>query len=753
MEYYDGLMGYSGRDHVDHWMKTVNWTPRLTQTQGSGKGVVIGLVDFHAATDADIRSKTIFSGGYTTGATLSHGAAVGSLIVGSHDGKGVMGIAPDAKIAAYNPFDSTLTADTSDVQKGILAVINEKGPKASVVNLSLGFSGYAISPEWRNILNHGEIKSAKDRVIYVIAAGNDGVTQRDSVNWKDLFDTSFVLVGSVDPNGTISSFSNRPGSICLLENTKCEFEDELNKSGFLKSRFIVAPGEFLLVSDGKGGVERLSGTSFAAPLVAGAIALIHDRWPWLKEKPRDVATIILSSARDMGAPGDDEVYGVGLLDVEASQSPLDFNKLKYYANGGAEVKVESVRSGGVKSSWEASGAFFTAFEKIDQSERDFTIPLSSRLVNTMRNGEYFQDYIYQRMVNWMKGGTNAGRVRTFTDLGSDVSMPTRGQGWSFATTARFAPEALSGDNRRDEFRSAFHFNSPEGKLGFTLGQGDGFTLGRQAGFGLASDYDAVDGGVNPVLGFASGGVFAAARVEVTPGVKVSFGATEQNQSLRDDREALAIGSVALPIGLKPYRAGAGNVRIDYQIDRSKAVSVSYTRLDEATGLLGVRSLEPTDVGGGSRTDAVTLGADVDAGSGFSLSLSATRSRTNTSAAAALRPTNGGLAGSAYSVALAKDRVFGKNDRLRLSLLQPLTMEGGEIEFSSIKVIDRETGERGLVTDRFGVPTERRFIGEALYGVSVLDGQGELSAFGRGEFGAKTEESLGIAAGARFRIAF
>ena len=68
----------------------------------------------------------------------------------------------------------------------------------------------------------------------------------------------------------------------------------------------------------------MSGTSFAAPLVSGAIALIQDRWPWLKSYPRDVAKIILESAQALGAPGVDPIYGHGLLDIQAAQSALDF---------------------------------------------------------------------------------------------------------------------------------------------------------------------------------------------------------------------------------------------------------------------------------------------------------------------------------------------------------------------------------------------------------------------------------------------
>src|SRR6185503_12635268 len=36
LDWYDGLMRFSGTDRVDHWMRTVNWTPAITQQQGSG---------------------------------------------------------------------------------------------------------------------------------------------------------------------------------------------------------------------------------------------------------------------------------------------------------------------------------------------------------------------------------------------------------------------------------------------------------------------------------------------------------------------------------------------------------------------------------------------------------------------------------------------------------------------------------------------------------------------------------------------
>ena len=37
LEWYDGLMNFTGTDHVDHWMKTVNWSPALTRAQGRNR--------------------------------------------------------------------------------------------------------------------------------------------------------------------------------------------------------------------------------------------------------------------------------------------------------------------------------------------------------------------------------------------------------------------------------------------------------------------------------------------------------------------------------------------------------------------------------------------------------------------------------------------------------------------------------------------------------------------------------------------
>ena len=738
MDWYDGLMNFTGTDHADHWMKTANWRPLITQQQGSGADTVIGLIDFHVAGDTDLQSKTIYNGGISTFSN-GHGAAVGSLIASAHDGKGVMGIAPNARIAAFNPFDASGTADWPDIRRGIVAVA---GKGASVVNLSLGVPGYTFHPDWRGVFADGAVMNYKDKAIYVIAAGNDGITQTQNVNMKDTFDNTFIVVGSVDPTGKISEFSNRPGNVCLLDGTDCKddpnrkIEDQLKESGKLMRRFIVAPGELILVSDDKGGVTRMSGTSFAAPLVSGAIALIHDRWPWLKQQPRAVAAAILGSARDLGAPGIDPVYGVGMLDVEASQAPLNFDRMKYYVVDGAkqtEIKVGTLENNGLQSSWETKNLYFSAFEELPNAKRDFLIPLSSRLVGSMKGGQYFQSYVYDRMVTWLGGGTSG--YRGFSDVDRGTAS-VAGGGLRLAMTARMAhPYANQYGAGRAKLFSSMRIEAPDGSASFTVGRGDGPAfVGGQQGFGMRSDYDAQVGGVNPLLGFAAGGTHATAQIRAATGLTVAVGMTQSDaRSALDEGGASTVAARTRALQLGDYKAEAANVRVAYQLGDAVQVTASLTRLSEARSLLGVRSLERTDLGGGTTTESVTLGADAALFPSLSVSASVTGARSRSPDAGALRIGAGGLVGTAAQIGVTKQRLFGKTDRLRLSVAQPLRVERGTIDFRTVAVTDRETGEIGIVTqtvDAGGAP--RRFVAEALYGATLFQGVVEMSAFGRTE---------------------
>ena len=426
LDWYDSLNLYSGIDAVDHWMAAVNWTPSVTEIQGEGADTIIGIVDGSFSADSDLIDNVLWTGGNTS-TVGGHGAGVASLIAGAHDGEGVMGIAPEVHIAAYNPFGTDGSATWDDVRDGIVELMyrylgnrNETG-YVSIINLSLGESGWTASQGLADTLADSRISPWFDETVYVVAAGNDGVTQTADINWdfNGNRDPSIIFVGSINPLGEISDFSNRPGDACLLTNGVCQAGNELY------NRFIVAPGELILVSDGQGGVVRRSGTSFAAPLVSGAISLLHDRWPWLVRHSEETTEIVFRSARDLGAPGVDPVYGHGLLDVTASQSPLDFNSMTFNSYQKSKITTsgnlpgylkKSVSAaellGGIPNWWETEDVFFTMFEDIGNTYRDFVVPVSAfqygQTTNALGRTERLQDFVSQRFFNWINsGGTDS----------------------------------------------------------------------------------------------------------------------------------------------------------------------------------------------------------------------------------------------------------------------------------------------------------------------------------------------------------
>ncbi|WP_167737421.1 S8 family serine peptidase [Sphingomonas parva] len=746
LDWYDTLMGYTGIDRVDHWMPAVRWTPAITQQQGSGADSIIGLIDATASGDPDLADNIAYSGGGSA-VVGGHGVGVASLMVAAHDGQGVMGIAPNASVVAFNPYDASNTTSFATVRDGIVA-LGARG--ASVINMSLGVPGFTLHPEWKNVFADPQVAAFSDpasagtKMVFVIAAGNDGSTQLTNITWDLKNAPAMIVVGSVDPSGNISSFSNRPGTACFTNGLLCR--------DTLMNNFMVAPGELILLPDGDGGFIRRSGTSFAAPLVSGAITLLHDRWPWLANYPKETVDIMLRSARDLGAPGVDPVYGHGMLDVTASQSPLDFNTLRFFEMKGGvktEMLAAQVRAAGVQTTWEADGVYYHLYEPIGGTFRDFAVPLSSALVGKVGTltgaSEYFQRFVEQRMKDWIKGGSG------FTDVAM-LSSPDRG-GWQ-AGIASLSPDAnLIRQGYSPMAQSWLRLTSPEQRFGFSAGFGQGgMAMNGMNGLGLSSDYGTA-GGVNPLLGLASGGPFAAVDATLGAGTTVSFGWTSQHldhrRRWRSDEERLAFD------GVDPFKAKALNVRIAHKAAPGLTVSAAYARVNEANGLLGVQSRYESDLDQGAVSDTITFGASAEIGRHVTLALSATGGRTRSGMVGeqGLATSGDGVLSTAFAAALSKRSIFGEADALRLSVSQPLHVERGSLSYTSVQVIDRETGSLGLAEQTFSLSGRKRPLsGEMLYATPLAAG-GELGLFGRAELNSGPQDQDHFVLGGRIGFDF
>ena len=755
LDWHDSLMAFSGIDFVDHWMGAVNWTPVVTQIQGSQGRTMIGIIDSDITGSSGLANNVMSSAG-SSSFVSGHGAGVASLIIAEHDGSGVMGIAPNAKVVTFNPFDADQTASWADVQDGIVELAKWN---ASIINLSLGEPGKPLSGEWRNIFASPLVAPHAGKTAYVLAAGNDGVTQSSDVEWSGAFGTNFLLVGSVAPNGDISSFSNRPGEACLLNAGVCSEKDKL------KNRFIVAPGEMLLVDDGHGGVTRRSGTSFAAPLVSGAIALLHDRWPWLANHAGASTEIILRSARDLGAPGVDPVYGVGMLDVVGSQSPLDFGALTFqlYQVKGAQYRSSNVRAadlltGAVPNWWETRNVFFTMFETVGGTYRDFAVPMSSyaagKRTNVLRGSyERLQDYVSDRFTRWIvSGGTDrdGDGVPGLTQIHHGVDR--QAGAWTLRYTS--ALPRMTDDGALVPVHSGAELTDPSGRFAFNMGYGQGAMTLTGERFSVLSDFDRTSGGVNPLLGFASGEFFAAAGMRVGRDTMLRFGYSENRHDADDIASNGGLEGQLLThqaFGFGAQEAHAFTADLEHRVSDRMALNLQYTNLREENATLG----GATSIGGledtGSHSDALTVSGTFDLDPKTRIDLSATASRTTLADGHWLSSPDAAL-GTAAQIALTRKGLLGENDTMRFTLGQPLKVERGELAFDSLQVIDRETGERGRVTQTIGIETKRRLTGEMVYTAPIAD-QGEFGLFGRyvGGDGATSADSVMV--GASFGLRF
>lgn len=712
LAFHDGLMNFSGRDHVDHWMGAINWSPAMAREASTRFPVVVGIVDFSLPSRID---GLIGGGNGNDYLDFNHGAAVADLISARHDGEGLMGVAPSVRLRLENPFDETLSTNWDDVRSSVRRLSYH----SAIINASLGMPGWTFHEGWSDVLSDWYIRHSAPHTLYVFAAGNDGITQDLDVDWSAVRNVeNLLIVGSINPGGEISSFSNRPGDACFTVRGAC------HEGSRLMDRFLVAPGELILVPDGEGGYVRMSGTSFAAPLVTGAAALVKSEWLWLS--PGRIADVILETATDLGAPGVDPVYGRGLLNVQAALSPIDQNAL--YALDWRGRRIPAGELGFLRGRIKDHGEV-TVFEDIGDTFRDFSFTLEELGVgqDALSGSAQItaQSYSIDRAIN--ASGTNFNDTQAIT---------RRIQTRNGLTVTSFASQADMGQVLGDgdlPFQAGMEVSNSESGVTIRFGMGEGaLALSDQSGFGLASDYRPDSGGVNPMLGYASGGAYAMAGFALSPDTNLSIVAT----STRDEYEftnPLTGERSAIFETLDAYSASAVSLDLSHAVNSRFGIQAAYTHLAEDQALLGGQGLGALAFDGGSRTDALTVGANVAISARSSVSVSATAGITGASefgASALALPDS--VSSTAFQISFQHNGVFTARDGIRASFIQPLHVENGSLEYSGLVVTDRDTGTLGLRTQQWSLGGERPLAAEVLYAIELVQDRVELNAFGRTE---------------------
>ncbi len=149
----------------------------------------------------------------------------------------------------------------------------------------------------------------------IFSAGNNGSGASTITAPKNINTDTFNIFCVAALNGNISSypitgFSSRGPSLCPAPaGGSLEIKPE-----------VAAPGENVRSCELDGGYGSKSGTSMAAPHVAGAVLLLREAFPEITGK--DALRALYHSCLDLGTPGEDNNYGMGLIDVLAAYNYL-----------------------------------------------------------------------------------------------------------------------------------------------------------------------------------------------------------------------------------------------------------------------------------------------------------------------------------------------------------------------------------------------------------------------------------------------
>jgi subtilisin family serine protease len=200
----------------------------------------------------------------------------------------LMGSAPAARILAIRAFGTAQNGAEGTSYVVLKALDRAVAQGARIINMS--FAG-PKDP----LIERGIAAAASRDIVMVAAAGNAGPK---SPPLYPAANPNVIGVSATDNQDALFAASNRGDYVA-----------------------VAAPGVdvFLPVPDGK--YQMLSGTSFSAAYVSGVVALMLERNPALK--PAEVRAIVMKTARDLGPPGRDDLFGAGEADAFAAVAAVN----------------------------------------------------------------------------------------------------------------------------------------------------------------------------------------------------------------------------------------------------------------------------------------------------------------------------------------------------------------------------------------------------------------------------------------------
>jgi len=301
---------------------------RLWEKGYTGKGVTIAVIDSGIHPHRDfVDSETgksrilefvdLIGNKKEAYDDLGHGTSVAGIAAGngSSSGSKFKGAAPDAGIVGIKAFASNWSADASDVVKGIQwAIENKEKYNIRVLVMSLGGP---VECSYRDDPVAQAVEKAYEAgIVPVVAAGNEGPRPRTICTPGN--DPLALTVGAVDTAGTVE---REDDDLARFSSKGPTMYDGLSKPDMVFPGVdITAPLSPGSVFDDdsdyqhvEGGYVTMSGTSMAAPGVAGVVADLIQANPDLT--PADIKAILTETAENVASYLSENMQGRGILNA------------------------------------------------------------------------------------------------------------------------------------------------------------------------------------------------------------------------------------------------------------------------------------------------------------------------------------------------------------------------------------------------------------------------------------------------------
>ncbi len=662
----------------------------------TGKGIGVGVIDSGIDLQSQEFGTRVSSASQDVAGNASiddesgHGTAVAFALAGRRNGAGSHGVAFDATLvvlradrpgtcatAAKDDEDTGCKFGTDAITRG-LDVARTAGAK--VVNISLGGS------EMPQSLKDAIGRATAAGLVVVIAAGNDGSVNPDpftNVAGEAQGRNQVIIAGSVGSADGISTFSDRAGTGA--------------------AHFLTAVGEGVRAPDATDTAYFWSGTSFAAPQISGAVALLAQAFPNLTGA--QIVDILFKSARDVGAPGIDAVYGNGVLDLTRAFKPLGATSV-----AGSKAVVSTSENATLSAPMGDAAQGELGAVILDGYNRAFAIDLAKTIAR--RSPERSLGGALQsrfRNVALAQGGMTVSMTLAPRANG-DVALDRTALSSADATSAR----AIAGMVTQ-KLGSTLSF-------GFGFAQGSGALSAQLSGQSEPAFLIANTGG----MGFDSSTRASSAMRQSVAGF--GFTAGIENGDVLTQRDGGDGGGVRL----RDRWRRSGYTRASLTMDRrfgALSTMVAATRMDERDTVLGAR-FDAALGAARAATWFVDTKARFDAGAGWSIGGSMRQGWTQ----AAVR---GGLSGNglvrtnAFAADIGKDGVFG-HDTVGLRIAQPLRVARGGIDLGLPTYFDYISNTvTDWTTQRLNLaPQGRELDVEMRYGVPALGGGLDTNLFFR-----------------------